>query len=219
MGFLHYLAKFCLALLTSMTVWGAENIPASGATLMVINHLHWLDPIIGVAVIRRPAVMLTAEKWERAFFIGHVMRWSQRAIFVQRGEPDRRALKRALEVLQRDEMLGISPEGTRSRTGGLQQAHDGPAYLVTRSGATVVPVVVYGQEKAEQHWRRLRRPRVMVVIGEPFRFPDLPAHVRSRELRPYSDEIMRHLAQLLREGYRGVYPLQSPAAPSTASEA
>lgn len=217
MGFLHYLAKFCLTLLTSMTVWGTENIPANGATLMVMNHLHWLDPIVALAVIRRPAVMLTAEKWERTFFIGHVMRWSQRAIFVQRGEPDRTALKRALEVLQRGEMLGISPEGTRSRTGGLQQAHDGPAYLVTRTGATIAPVVVYGQEHAEQYWRKLRRPRIMVVIGEPFRFTDTPAHVRSRDLQPYTDAMMRHLAQLLPEAYRGVYPLQAGDAPTEAA--
>ena len=215
MGFLHHLARICLGLLTVVKVSGSERIPAQGTTLLIINHLHWLDPIVALAVVRRPAVMLTAEKWENAFFIGHVMRWSQRAIFVQRGEPDRMALKQALAALQRGEMLGISPEGTRSRTGGLQQAHDGPAYLATRSGAVIVPMVIYGQEEAERCWRKLRRPHITVAVGEPFRLENVPAHVRSRDLKPYTDEMMTRLARLLPERYRGIYPAAPADLPSS----
>lgn len=208
--FLHRLAWLALRLLTRIEVHGVEHIPATGATLMIMNHLHWLDPIIGVAVIQRPAVMFTAEKWEHKPVIGNVLRWSQRVIFVVRGELDRRALSQALEVLERGEMLGVAPEGTRSKTGALQQAHDGAAYLVSRSGAAVAPVAAYGQEQAERQWKRLRRPHIVVRVGEPFHFEDTPNKARSRDLPPYTEEMMRRLAELLPPGYRGVYGDQVP---------
>ncbi len=203
--FLHNLAWLGLRLLTRIEVHGVEKIPPAGITMMIMNHLHWLDPVIGVAIVERSAVMFTAEKWEHRPVIGDVIRWSQRAIFVNRGEMDRRALTEALDVLNRGDILAIAPEGTRSKTGALQQALDGAAYLVTRTGATIVPVTAYGQEQAEHHWKRLRRPRIVVHVGEPFRFEDTPNKARSRELPPYTEEMMLRLAQMLPLRYRGVY--------------
>jgi 1-acyl-sn-glycerol-3-phosphate acyltransferase len=202
---LHNLARLCLRLLTRLEVYGADNIPPAGITLVIMNHLHWLDPVIGVAVFHRQAVMFTAEKWEHRAVIGDVIRWTRSAIFVQRGELDRRALKEALEALQAGDMLALAPEGTRSKTGALQPAHDGAAYLATRSGAVIVPMVAYGQEQAESAWKRLRRPRIVVRVGEPFHFEDTPNKVRSRDLGPYTQELMLSLAHLLPPGYRGVY--------------
>lgn len=204
-GFLHRLARFFLFVLTDIEVSGIENIPASGVTLFIMNHLHWLDPIIGVAVIERPAVMFTAEKWEHRPLIGDIIRWSQRAIFVNRGEPDRRALNEALATLRRGDVLAIAPEGTRSKTGALIEARDGAAYLVTRTGATIVPMAAYGQERAESRWKRLRRPHIIVTVGEPFRFEDTPNKVRSRDLEPYTEQMMLRVAAMLPLAYQGVY--------------
>lgn len=202
---LHNLAWLVLRLFTRIEVHGADNIPSAGVTMVIMNHLHWLDPVIGVAIFQRPAVMFTAEKWEHRAVIGDVIRWTRSAIFVRRGELDRRALMEALEVLLAGGMLALAPEGTRSKTGALQQARDGAAYLATRSGAVIVPMVAYGQEQAEGQWKRLRRPRIVVRVGEPFRFEDTPNKVRSRELSPYTEEMMQRLAQMLPPQYRGVY--------------
>lgn len=223
--FLHHLARFCLRLLTRLEVHGADNVPTSGSTLLCLNHLHWTDPVIALAVIERPAMMFTAEKWERAPVLGALFRWTQRVIFVQRGEADRAALAEALRVLERGEMLGIAPEGTRSKTGALQQAHDGPAFLATRTGATLVPMTAVGQEQAERCWKRLRRPHIVVHVGEPFRFVGAPNKVRSRDLAPYTEEIMRQLVALLPAPYHGVYsalassPPITPVVPATAGVA
>lgn len=213
-GFLHRLAQFFLFVLTRIEISGVENIPESGVTLFIMNHLHWLDPIIGVAVIERPAVMFTAEKWEHRPLIGDIIRWSQRAIFVNRGEPDRRALNEALATLRRGDVLAIAPEGTRSKTGALIEARDGAAYLVTRTGATIVPMAAYGQEQAESCWKRLRRPHIIVTVGEPFRFEDTPNKIRSRELGPYTEEMMLRVASMLPPAYRGVYAERLEAAQS-----
>lgn len=211
--FLHNLAWFGLRLLTRIEVRGVENIPQSGVTMLIMNHLHWLDPVIGVAIIQRPAVMFTADKWDRRPVIGHVIRWTQRAIFVARGELDRQALMQAIEVLKRGDVLAIAPEGTRSKTGALQPAHDGAAFLAARTGPAIVPVAAYGQELAERRWKRLRRPHIVVTVGEPFYLEGTPNKARSRELAPYTEEMMLRLAAMLPPQYRGVYADRFAAGP------
>ena len=209
--FLHNLAWFGLRLTTRMEVHGVENIPSSGVTMMIMNHLHWLDPVIGVAIVKRPAVMFTADKWEHRPVIGDVIRWSQRAIFVARGEVDRQALAQAEEVLIRGDVLALAPEGTRSKTGALQEARDGAAYLAARTGPTIVPVAAYGQELAERHWKRLRRPHIVVIVGEPFHLEGTPGKARAQQRAHYTEEMMLRLARMLPPQYRGVYADQVAA--------
>lgn len=196
---------FLLRVLTRFEVHGAEKIPAAGPTLYTMNHLHWWDPIIGLAVVRRKGTMFAADKWEKRPIVGPVMRWSQQVIFVARGEADRRALGQALEVLKAGGLLAIAPEGTRSKTGALQRGHEGAAYLASRTGATIVPVAAWGQEQTIKRWRRLRRPHITVVVGDPYVLPGTPNKAKSEQLAAYTDEIMRRIAILLPPEYRGVY--------------
>lgn len=211
--FLRNLAWFLLRLLTRLEIHHNYPIPRTGAALLIMNHLHWLDPVIGIAVVERPAVMFTAEKWEHRPVIGDVIRWSQRAIFVNRGEVDRKALTQAMEVLKRGDMLAVAPEGTRSKTGALLQGREGAAYLASRTGAIIVPVTAYGQESAEHQWKRLRRPHIVVTVGEPFRLEGTPNKAKSQQLEIYTEEIMLRLAAMLPPQYRGVYADRFAAGP------
>lgn len=224
MKFLRVLALVLLHLLSRFEVHGAERVPRSGATMYVMNHLHWTDPVIGFVVVNRHGYMFAADKWENHWFVGRLLRFTQQVIFVARGEVDRRALSQALEVLKQGHMLGIAPEGTRSKTGGLQQGREGPAYLASRTGAVIVPVGAYGQEKCEACWKRLRRPHIVVHVGEPFVLPGTPNKAKGERLIAYTDEIMRHIAALLPPEYRGVYaredapPVSQTPAPPGAPE-
>lgn len=205
MRLLRWLIYVLARILTRFEVHGAEKIPATGPTLLTMNHLHWLDPPIGFLIVSRPAVMFAADKWERRPVIGDLLRFTQSTIFVARGEVDRKALGKALEVLKAGGLLAIAPEGTRSKTGALQQGHEGPAYLASRTGAVIVPVGAYGQEKAVACWKRLRRPRIVVQVGEPYVLPGTPNKAKSAELKAYTDETMRRIAELLPPEYRGMY--------------
>jgi len=129
------------------------------------------------------------------------------AIFIVRGEVDRRALRKAMEVLQQGKVLGIAPDGTRSKTGALQRGRGGAAYIACLTGVPLVPVGVIGIEKALRELRRLRRPQVRVVIGHPFTLPSLPCQAggKSEPLKEYTTQIMHRIAELLPEEYRGVY--------------
>jgi len=216
-----------LRLLCRLEVRGVEHVPGQGPFLLVCNHLHWLDiPVLGATFPHRSTVF-AARTWERRRFSGWMLRTLGNAIFVNRGEVDRRALRQALAVLQEGRILTVAPEGTRSDTGALQEGKEGIAYLAFRAKVALVPVVAYGQEKVFSSLRRGRRARVHVVYGAPFTLPDMPGRTNRAQLeeitgapftlpdmpgrtnRAQLEEITEHvmfrLAAMLPPGYRGVY--------------
>ncbi len=194
-----------LGLFGTVHVEGRENFPREGPYLMAVNHLHWMDIPVLFVVLPHEVATFAAEKWERHWLVGTLLRLFGHAIFVQRGEADRRAITRAIRWLQGGGVLGIAPEGTRSRTGALQEGKPGAAYMASRTGVPIVPVAVWGQEKFWQEVRRFRRPHVYVRIGRPFTLPGTPNRAKGEQLEQYTEQIMLRLAELLPEAYRGVY--------------
>ena len=196
---------FLFRLLSRLEVTGVENVPRAGPFIMAMNHLHWLDPPLAMVVVPRQMAVFAGEKWERRWPANWLLKHVGNAIFVRRGEVDRRALRAALSLLQEGKVLGLAPEGTRSRTGGLQKGKDGCAYLALRTGVPIVPLAAWGQERLFRELRRGRRPIIRVVIGAPFTLSDGPQETRSAELSAATEKIMRTLAAMLPEEYRGVY--------------
>jgi 1-acyl-sn-glycerol-3-phosphate acyltransferase len=196
---------FLLNLLFRIEVSGAENVPLQGEVILATNHLHWLDPpVLLVAIPQREVIIFAASKYRKKFFAGWLIN-SMGGIFVRREEVDRQAIEESLRVLAAGGLLGVAPEGSRSKTGGLQRAPTGLAYIAHKSGAPVLPVVVYGLENAGAEWKRLRRPHVSVAIGEPFTLPPVQGTRKSQQLAANTEMVMRRLAALLPPRYRGVY--------------
>ncbi len=196
---------------------GIENIPRQGSAMLLANHLDTLDAPAIFIILPRPTTVFAADKHKNRFsFFGWLLRTFGNAIWVARGEVDRAALRGALAALARGEMLAIAPEGTRSRTGALQKGHDGASYLAARSGALLVPVVAWGQEKVWSDLAHLRRPHIQVVVGKPFHLPPEAAQARSAELAQYTNLIMYRLASMLPPAYRGVYSDLPPDADGAA---
>jgi 1-acyl-sn-glycerol-3-phosphate acyltransferase len=184
-------------------VSGRENIPAEGRVILAVNHLHLCDPGAVMPAISRMVVTLAAEKWENNLVFGSILR-AAGVIFVQRGEVDRQALRSCLRVLNEGRMLAVAPEGTRSKTGAMQRAKPGIAYLAMRTDAPILPVAIIGTEKFGQ-WEKLRRPTCWVIIGRPFRLPQGDSKPSTEQLQELADLIMIRLGLYLPPAYRGVY--------------
>lgn len=200
---LRAIARFIFRLGTRYEVVGRENLPRGGPLIVAMNHIHLLDSPAAMAALPWQVTALAARKWQR-HLLGILLRGAG-VIFVTRGQADRRALRRALALLAAGGILGVAPEGTRSRDHRLQPARSGVAYLAHLSGAPILPVAVTGVEHVPRAWLGLRRARVRVTLGEPFRLPALDHKPRAAELFEHADLVMRRLADLLPEEYRGVY--------------
>lgn len=182
-------------------IQGAENIPQEGAFILATNHLSFLDSPLLFIVVPRIVYLLAGERYQNHIFTPILN--IPGAIFVQRGEVDRNALHQAMNVLEDGHCLAIAIEGTRSRTGQMIAGKTGVAYVATRSGAPIVPVVVWGTEQIVPAWKRFRRPEVHVHFGKMIRLPE--GRARPGELDAYTDDIMTTMAGMLPEDYRGVY--------------
>jgi len=190
-------------ILVELEIVGAENVPPTGACIITPNHLSWFDsPLLLVAVPRRITV-LAASKYRRHLIFAPLLA-SMGAIWIRRGEVDREALRQTLEVLQAGGCLGLAPEGTRSKTGALQQGKTGAMYLASRSRAVIVPAAITGTEKIGHALRHFRRGRARIEIGKPLEL-SLPERLRGNQLEEYTEILMRHLAAMLPPEYRGVY--------------
>jgi 1-acyl-sn-glycerol-3-phosphate acyltransferase len=201
---LHGIIGLLLRLLSRVRVEGMEHIPPQGPYLLVTNHLHWLDAPMIMAIFPYRAHVFAAEKWGRNWLMGPLFR-SLDAIFVERGEVDRKALRKALGVLKGGGILGLAPEGTRSKTGMMQQGHSGAAFMAFRTGVKLVPVVTWGQKDLFPSLRRFRRSTVHIVFGPPFEPPAVAGKIDAAQVRQFTEEIMYRLSAMLPPEYRGVY--------------
>lgn len=193
-----------LRILSRLEIEGLEHVPDKGPCLLVANHLHWLDPPLLACAFPHRAVLFAAEKWENHWILGPFLR-SLGAIFVNRGEVDRKALRQALAHLEGGGILGLAPEGTRSKTGAMQRGRSGAAYMAFRTGASLVPVVAWGQEELFPSLWRLRRATVHVVFGPPFEPPRVEGKASAAQVHAFAEEIMYYLAAMLPPEYRGLY--------------
>jgi 1-acyl-sn-glycerol-3-phosphate acyltransferase len=183
---------------------GLEHLPDKPPYLLVTNHLSAFDLPLLLFVLPHTIRAFAASKHRSNPLYGPILEAAD-TVWVRRGEIDRQALRKALAILERGEVLGVAPEGTRAgESHALQKAKAGAAYIATRADVPIVPVGIAGTEKIAHNLLRLRRTPVRIAFGEPFRLPEA-GHVRSQKLREYTALIMRSIAELLPEAYRGVY--------------
>jgi 1-acyl-sn-glycerol-3-phosphate acyltransferase len=201
---LQRFAQLVVPILAQMDVVGLEHIPRTGPFILASNHLHVFDLPVMFTYAPRIMTVFMADKW-RGTLGGWIVQLVTRTIYVARGEVDRRALGEALALLKAGSVLGVAPEGTRSRTGGLLQGQSGIIYLAGRAGVPIVPAVMWGQEQVMPGWLRLRRAPAHLHIGPPICLPPEAARFRTAELDTYTEQLMLTLARMLPAQYRGVY--------------
>ena len=200
----NVILRFLFRIFLRCHITGLENVPKEGPFIVVINHTSFLDAAMVGAFIPREIVLMG--KAEVFYYpVLNVLAWLYGAFPVRRGEVDRRAVRRAEEVLRDGRGLVMAPEGTRSKTGGLQRARHGAALIALRTGAPILLVAMWGGKKFWANLAHLRRTEVEMRIAEPITLSP-PEGVLGREvLRTMTEEIMCSLAALLPPEYRGVY--------------
>lgn len=200
-GLIKLVAKICL----NITTEGMENFPASGPTLVVINHLGDADVTALISTLPTPPDALGKIELYDLPILGKLIDWYG-IIWLHRGRADTKALRAALDGFAEGRIIVIAPEGRYSLSGALEEASGGAAFLAYKSGASILPIAITGTENENVygHMKKFRRAAVHVKVGKMFKL-DGQAGGRQEALELGTRQIMQALASLLPEKYRGAY--------------
>lgn len=188
---------------------GFERLPETGPAILCANHVSFLDSAF--LIIQAPRNISFVGKSE------YLDSWKTRRLFPalgmipidrEGGEKAQTALNAAEKVLQRGELFGIFPEGTRSRDGMLYKGKTGAARLAIKLDCPIFPVGIVGTREIQPPDAKLPRVggRVKITIGKPI----LPARYSHRSddhlvLREMTDEVMFEIQSMTGQQYRNVY--------------
>ncbi len=204
---LRFLIRALIRLIARVEIRGKENAPLTGGMILAANHIGILDIVMVYYAIDRTDLFIpVAEKWEKIWWI-RMLGKPLNLLFVDRFNPDLKAIRKMIALMEDGKCLIIAPEGTRSRVGSLIEGKPGVAYLAARSGFPVIPVGITGTEDKVVlgNLKRLKKSTITLTGGKPFIIPPLPNKDRDAALKNATDEIMCQIAALLPEKYRGVY--------------
>ena len=188
---------------------GYDKLPADGGAILCPNHISFLDSAF---------LLLTLPR--RISFVGkaeYLDSWKTKYLFpamgmipIDRsgGDASTSALDTATEVLERGELFGIFPEGTRSRDGMLYKGHTGPARLAVRTGCPIYPVGIVGTADIQPPDAKLPKlfKECSIEVGDPID----PSRYAGRGLdhlvyRELIDEVMYEIREMTGQKYRDVY--------------
>lgn len=194
-------------ILAPVKITGKSNVPLGKPYIVAINHVSIFDPpFVGMFWPEQVEAMGAAEVWSKPGQNILARLWG--GIQVHRGEYDRAMFETVLSVLRSGYPLLIAPEGGRSHLPGLRVAKPGIAWLAESSGLPVIPVAIVGT--TDDFWHKAtqgQRPLLEMRIGKPIVLPvaDGNGEARRAARQHNADQVMRTIAGLLPEEYRGVY--------------
>lgn len=148
-------------------VRGKDKIPRSGAFILAPSHRSLLDIPFGSFVTRRRTYFLAKkELFERAWLAKIFLALG--CIPVDRGEPDRKALRACAAALEAGHPIMVFPEGTRNHGPEIMALFDGTAWLAAKVGVPIVPIGIAGSEEILSKGKVIPKlRRVAVVVGDP----------------------------------------------------
>ncbi|OII61491.1 1-acyl-sn-glycerol-3-phosphate acyltransferase [Streptomyces sp. CC53] len=196
-------------------VEGLENIPAEGPAILASNHLSFSDSFFLPAVLDRKVTFIAKAEYfttpgvkgrlTAAFFKGVGQLPVDRSGARGAGEA---AVRSGIEVVERGELFGIYPEGTRSPDGRLYRGKPGGlARVALATGAPVIPIAMIDTEKIQPPGKvvpKLMRPGIR--IGKPLDFSRYQGMDGDRFiLRSVTDEVMYEIMKLSGQEYVDIY--------------
>jgi len=193
--------------ITRFNVINPDNLPQEGGVLLTTNHLSLTDtPLLLTITERTDVVGIVAKKYFKKPVFKWILEKIGTIVWMDRENTDFSAVRQALEYLKLGAILGIAPEGTRSKESrGLMEGKQGAALLAARAKVPIVPVGIVGSEFIKSSLLKLKRAPVSITIGQPYILPEFDHENRQMWLTQCTDEIMCRIAALLPTSYRGFY--------------
>jgi 1-acyl-sn-glycerol-3-phosphate acyltransferase len=190
------IARFVIRIIYRLKIAGTENIPTEGGFILACNHVTAIDPVILATGKSRPVHFMS--KYE--LFQNPVVCWfltRLNAFPIIRGSSDKTSVYYAIRIVKEDGILGIFPEGTRSKGGKPIAPKSGVALIARAAKADVLPVSIYSEDNSKLF------TKLTVRFGKiiPFEELGITDSGKSRELKDASRLIMHRITELWEEGH------------------
>jgi 1-acyl-sn-glycerol-3-phosphate acyltransferase len=214
-GYLYWVAKVVLTPILTVAfrpkIDGVRRVPRSGPAILACNHVSYLDWLFLPLVVRTRRISFLAklEYFTRSGLKGSAQRYFFTAtgqVPVDRSGADASsaALRTAKRLLDEGRLVGMFPEGTRSRDGRLYRGRTGVARLAAETGVAVIPCATVGVFDIAPPGTRVPRPRrIAVRFGRPMQWPAGEA-ASPAALRSWTDELMSEIQRLSGQEQAGV---------------
>ncbi len=157
---------------------GLENIPPTGGGLVLSNHQSSLDPLLIGLPLSRPVSFLARDTLFPIPVMGHILRKTY-VMPINRDAASTATIRKAVGRMKHGFLVGIFPEGTRSRDGKIGEIKPGFIALARRSGLPVFPVGIAGANgcmPTGSKWPR--QGHIHVVFGEPLSQHELSEYLK-----------------------------------------
>jgi 1-acyl-sn-glycerol-3-phosphate acyltransferase len=150
------------------------NLDDDCGYVVASNHVSFLDPpLVGIAFRENIYYFARKTLFDKAF-AGWMLRrmW---AIPVNQAQPEMSTLKHIIQLLKDKQKVVIFPEGERTHDGNMKEVGQaGVGMMVEKSRARVLPVRLFGPEKAlPRTSNKVKRVPVTLVVGEAMDLSDL----------------------------------------------
>lgn len=194
------LAWLFKGILVPTRVYGAENMPKTGPVVLCCNHSSMADPIRLAYSQPRQIHFMAKEELFRVPVLNYFIRILG-AFPVSRGKGDRKAVNTARKFLMEGNVLGIFPEGTRSKNGELLRPKSGAVLLASQTGAPIVPCCITPVNAAMPKIFH----RCVISIGKPILPQEIGvAEGTPSEYRAASNLLMNRIAALRDEDLKRI---------------
>ena len=155
---------------------GTEHVPRDGGALLALNHVSYVDFILGgfaAQVSKRLVRFMAKRELFDHRWTGPLMR-SLHHISVDRGRRARVVRRGRATSCARGEVVGIFPEATISRSFELKEFKTGATRMAAEAGVPLVPVVLWGTQrlKTKAHPQDFSRGKTIAITRRRAAAPD-----------------------------------------------
>ncbi len=122
---------------------GIENIPAEGGFILASNHIKALDPVFIALGVKDRQIHFMGKKELFEKPVVRSLLAKMNGFPIVRGTADKEAVFYAERIVKEGKILGIFPEGTRSKDYKPARAKSGIGLIAREAKADVLPVSIY----------------------------------------------------------------------------
>lgn len=176
---------------------GTENIPESGGFILASNHVNALDPVFIALGMKKRQLHFMGKKelFENPiikFFLSKLNGFP-----IVRGGADSEALNYAIRIVKEGYVLGIFPEGTRSKDFKPARAKSGVAVIAKEAKADILPVSIYTSDDMKKH------TKLTIRFGEviPYEKLGLCDESSREDIRACAQNVMAEISWLWEMGH------------------